>query len=71
MTKVLAHFKLDNPLDENLLERISDAQAIYGVERIKLNPAMTSLDVEYDATRFSPADLESAIRRCGLAIERA
>jgi hypothetical protein len=70
LTKVQVHFKLDNTLDEKLLERISDAQAIYGVERIALHPDMTALDVEYDATRFRPADLEAALRRCGLAIER-
>lgn len=70
LTKVQVHFKLDNALDEKLLERISTAQALYGVERIKVNPAMTSLEVEYDATRFRPPDLEAALRRCGLAIER-
>jgi hypothetical protein len=70
LTKVQVHFKLDNSLDENLLERIGAAQALYGVERIKLDASMTSLAVEYDATRFSPPDLESALRRCGLAIER-
>ena len=57
-------------MDENLLERINGAQALYGVERIKLDPSMTSLEVEYDATRYCLPDLESALRRCGLAIER-
>lgn len=57
-------------MDEKLLERIGTAQAIYGVERIQLDRTMTSLLVEYDATRFSPPDLEAALRRCGLAIER-
>ncbi len=70
LTKVQVHFKLDNALSENLLERIGTAQALYGVERIQLDPSMTSLAVEYDATRFRPADLEAALRRCGLAIER-
>jgi hypothetical protein len=70
LTKVQVHFKLDNAMDENLLERIGTAQALYGVERIKLDPSMTSLAVEYDATRFSPPDLEAALRQCGLAIER-
>jgi hypothetical protein len=61
---------LDNALDEALLERIGSAQAIYGVERIQVDPSMTMLEVEYDATRFSPLDLEAALRACGLAVER-
>lgn len=48
---------------------IRDAQAIYGIERIQLAPALDALTVEYDATRLTPADLEAVLRRKGLPIE--
>jgi allophanate hydrolase subunit 1 len=71
LTKIQTHFKLENAMDELLLERIGDAQAIYGIERITLNRAMTGMEVEYDATRLRPAELEARLRSCGLAVERA
>ncbi len=70
LTKVQIRFKLENAMDEQLLERIGDAQAIYGIEWIKLNSAMTGLEVEYDATRLRPAEVEAALRKRGLAVER-
>jgi hypothetical protein len=71
LTKVQAKFRLDSSLDEQLLERIRDAQAIYGIERISLDNAMTGLTVEYDATRLRPAEVDAALRHCGLAVSRA
>jgi hypothetical protein len=70
LTKVQARFKLDNPLDEQLLERIRDAQAIYGIERIKVEDPAATLMVEYDATRLRPAEVESALRQSGIAVTR-
>lgn len=70
MTKVQIHFKLPEALDEQLLERISNAQAIYGIEHIKVDPSLTALEVEYDATRLRPPEVEAALKRCGLAVER-
>ncbi len=58
-------------MDEQLMERVSDAQAIYGIERITLDRAMTGMEVEYDATRLRPAELEARLRACGLPVERA
>ncbi len=71
LTKLQARFKLENALDEPLLAQISNAQAIYGIEWIKLDSSMTGLTVEYDATRLRPAELEAALRNHGLAVERA
>lgn len=71
MTKIQIHFKLAEPLDEQLLERISDAQAIYGIEHIKVDPSLTAMEVEYDATRLRPLEVLAALRRCGLPVEKA
>ena len=71
LTKLQVRFKLDNALDDRLMTSIADAQAIYGIEWIKLDPGMASLVVEYDATRMRPPEVEAALRRHGLAVERA
>ncbi len=70
LTKLQARFTLENALDDRLLAQISQAQATYGIEWIKLDPSMTGLVVEYDATRLRPAELEHALRNHGLAVER-
>jgi hypothetical protein len=64
-------FALEKPLDEAMLTAIRDAQAIYGIDRISLAKSMDKLTVEYDATRFRPADVESTLRRCGLPVVAA
>lgn len=69
MTKVQLRFKLENELDEAALERIADAHSIYGVEWIKVETAPSpALWIEYDATRLKPPELESALRKRGLAV---
>ena len=69
MTKVQIHFRLEKPLDDLLLERLSDTSALYGIQRIKLAPAMDSLMVEYDATRLRPQEVESALAGAGIAVQ--
>jgi hypothetical protein len=68
VTKILVHFGLERPLDEAMLNAIREAQTTYGIERISLAKSMDKLTVEYDATRFRPADVESALRKCGLPV---
>ena len=69
MTKVQLRFRLQRPLDESLLSRISDAYSIYGIQRIQLSPGMDSLTVEYDATRLRPAEVEAALANAGIPVE--
>ena len=66
MTKVQKHFRLERPLDEALMQQIADAQALYGIEWIKIAPSATELIVEFDATRLLSADVESALQRAGI-----
>jgi allophanate hydrolase subunit 1 len=68
MTKVQIRFRIEKPLDETLLARISDAHALYGIQRVQLDPSMQSLTVEYDATRLRPAEVEAAIAGAGIPI---
>jgi hypothetical protein len=69
MTKVQIHFRLQRPLDDALLPRIADAYAIYGIQKIRVDPSRESLTVEYDATRLRPAEVESALAGAGIPLE--
>lgn len=71
MTRVQIHFRLEKPLDDVLLQRLSDTSALYGIQRIKLAPAMDHLMVEYDATRLRPQEVESALAGAGIPAVRA
>jgi hypothetical protein len=66
MTKVQIHLALQRPLDEEMMERISDANSIYGIEHIKILPSLTEIVVEYDATRLKPAEVERALAQAGI-----
>jgi hypothetical protein len=71
MTKVQIRFKLQRPLDDVLLARVSDAHAFYGIQRVTLAPEMDGLTVEYDASRLKPAEVESALLGGGIPVVRA
>jgi allophanate hydrolase subunit 1 len=71
MTKVQVHFRLQKPLDEAMLSRISDAYALYGIQKVKVAPSLDSLMVEYDATRLRPAEVESALAGAGIPVTPA
>ena len=66
MTKVQLTYTILRPLDEKMMERISDAHGQYGIERITVGPASDEISVEYDATRLSPDKVESTLRRAGI-----
>jgi allophanate hydrolase subunit 1 len=70
MTKVQIRFRLQHPLDDILLARISDAHSLYGIGRVTLAPAMDTLTVEYDATRLKPAEVEAALLGAGIPAVR-
>jgi hypothetical protein len=70
MTRVQMRFRSSKPLDEALLERIRDLHAVYGVLGVQVAPSLDVLTVEYDDTRLRPAEVESALERAGIAVER-
>ena len=69
MTKIQMNFRLLEPLDDAAMAKLSDASAIYGIQKVKLGNG--SLMVEYDATRMRPAEVEATIAHAGIAAERA
>ena len=66
MTKVQLTFKVLRPLDDKMMERISDAHGQYGIERITVAESLDEIHVEYDATRLSPDKVEATLRRAGI-----
>ena len=69
MTKVQIRFRLRKPLNDAMLQRLSDTTALYGIQKIKVDPSLDGLMVEYDATRLRPAEVESALAGAGISVE--
>lgn len=66
MTKVQIHLSLQRPLDDEMMQRISDANSIYGIEHIKVLPSLKEIMVEYDATRLKPSEIERTLAQGGI-----
>lgn len=70
MTKVEVRYGLTAPLDDSLMEAISQAHSVYGVLGVKLSPGMDAMTVVYDASRLSAADVDRALLGAGLPVRR-
>jgi hypothetical protein len=68
MTKIQLPFHLSAPLDEKQMSRIADLYGTYGILKISVAPGGQDLIVEFDATRFTPDDVEAALARAGLPL---
>ena len=68
MTRIQVQFPLKHPLNDTLLGRIRDAQAIYGIESIVVDDGGEQLTVNYDATRLKPVEVAAALRRRGIPV---
>ncbi len=55
--------------DEDL-ERLSRLSSVYGLMGFKLNPDMSGMMVEYDATRMNPAGVDRVLLGSGLPVKR-
>ena len=42
----------------------------YGIHRVRLAPSMDKITVDYDASRLSEKDVEAALHRFGVPIQR-
>ncbi|MCW5978121.1 MAG: hypothetical protein KIT09_08585 [Bryobacteraceae bacterium] len=71
MTKVQLRFGLARALDEPLMERIANAHSIYGLHHVKLAPSLDEVTVEFDASRLTADEVESALRRAGIPVAKS
>ncbi|MGD0577860.1 MAG: hypothetical protein ABSC08_02920 [Bryobacteraceae bacterium] len=70
MTKVDVTYALSDVVDQALLDQIGRAHGIYGLQAVRLSPALDSLWVQYDASRLKLEDVDRALRSAGLAVRR-
>jgi hypothetical protein len=68
MTKVQKHFRVQRPIDDEMMEQIAEVNSIYGIDRIVIAPSREELMVEYDATRLRAPGVESALQRAGVPV---
>jgi hypothetical protein len=68
MTKVQLQYDLLKPMDDHLMEQIARAHGIYGLLRISLAPTLDKITVEYDASRLSPLEVETALHQLGIPV---
>ena len=70
MTKVQVTYDLCGAVDDAMLEQINRAHSVYGIEALRLAPALDALIVEFDASRLKPEDLDQTLRSTGLPVRR-
>ncbi|MDQ6700188.1 MAG: hypothetical protein M3Z36_08380 [Acidobacteriota bacterium] len=68
MTKVQIHFQLESPLDDAMAMRLSDANSLYGIDRIQIEPTLKEIMVEYDASRLKASEVQSVLEGLGIAM---
>lgn len=56
--------------DESTMRGLDNIREVYGIRRLHLDEAERKVDVEYDATRLTPATLANLLRRAGLDLKQ-
>jgi hypothetical protein len=51
-----------------MMARVADAHAIYGIHRIRPVDTESALEIEYDASRLRPPEVEAALHRAGIPV---
>ena len=70
MTKVQLHYDLARPLDDSDSRAVADVHSHYGIVRVEIAPSGNRIEVDYDASRLTERDVENALVRFGLPIQR-
>ena len=71
MTKCERIYELHQPLDGRLLEAISQAHGVYGLQKLKVHADLRSLTVGWDASRLSLPQVESLLAGIGLPLKKS
>jgi hypothetical protein len=69
MTALDVRFRYGRPPGEAELRALQAAREVYGVRRIRFEPANSSVWVEYDASRLNQATVEALLRQTGLDLQ--
>lgn len=55
--------------DESVMRGLDNVREVYGIRHLHLNETSRAVNVEYDATRLSPAVVANLLRRSGLDLK--
>lgn len=69
MTKTKIRFRLERPLDEQMMSHFAAAHSIYGIMRAQVAPSGEEIVVDYDASRLRTTDVGAALKRAGIPVE--
>lgn len=69
MTKVQIRFRLERPLDEQMMPQLAASHSIYGIMRAEVMPSTQEIIVDYDASRLRTQDVGAALKRAGIPVE--
>ena len=70
MTKIQLRYPLIRPLDDSDLDNVANVRGVYGILQLRTTPSLDAVIVEYDASRLSEQDVESALYGFGIPIQR-
>ena len=70
MTKVQVSYDLLRKLDDADADAVARVHSYYGIARVLIAPALDKITVEYDASRLSRSDVETALVQYGVPIQR-
>lgn len=70
MTLVEARYRFTTPFQDEFTAAILAAHSQYGLRAVKLDPKLEGLNVLFDASRLTPADVDSALHRLALPVKR-
>lgn len=68
MTKCERIYEVIQPLDEAALEAVNRLHGMYGIQKLRVSPALDTLTVGWDAARLTQAQVESMLAQHGLAV---
>lgn len=68
MTTVEILFRYATPPSEPVMFALANTREVYGIRRLNFDRAVSTLRVEYDATRLNAATVAQLVRQAGLDI---
>ena len=69
MTKTQIRYRLERPLNPELMPCVAEAHSIYGIMRVQVAPSREEIVVDYDASRLRTEDVRAALKRGGIPVE--
>jgi hypothetical protein len=68
MTQLDVLYRYGNPPTEQVMLALSKARDVYGIRGLRVDEAVRTIRVEYDASRLSAAIVHQLLRRAGVDI---